>query len=63
MMNTEQVLSKSHRLFCEPSEDDPDILEVWMDGEVLSSIHIEDLGGWKGQNLLQVLIEKINLGL
>jgi hypothetical protein len=62
-MEIERVLTKSHRLFCEASEDDPDILEVWMDGEVISSIRVEELGGWKGQNLLQDMIEKINLGL
>lgn len=61
MLTVDYSLMAQPRLVCEASDDDPDILEVWMDGELLSSIHIENLGGWKGQNVLQDLVEKINL--
>lgn len=61
MLTVDYSLMAQPRLVFEASDDDPDIMEVWMDGELLSSIHVEDVGGWGGQKVLQDLIEKINL--
>lgn len=47
------------RLFTEFSEDDPDTLEVWMDGEVIETL-THDEHGWAGIETVQRLVEKIS---
>ena len=46
------------RLFAEISEDDPDILEVWMDGEVICSFSEYDISA-DGIEAVSSLVEKI----
>ena len=50
------------RLFTEMAEDDPDKLEVWLDGEVIYSFTHDEIG-WSGISSIENLIDAINQNL
>jgi hypothetical protein len=54
--------SRDPRLFAEMSEDDPDIMEIWLDGEVISTLSYDEIG-YSGQSLVRALLDKISAAL
>jgi len=44
------------------SDDDPDLLEVWLDGEVIETYSYDQVG-WTGMDHIKSLIEKIDARL
>lgn len=52
----------ANRLFVEESQDDPEAIDVYMDGEVIMTVTYDEIG-YSGQEAIRRLVELISFNL
>jgi hypothetical protein len=52
----------TNRLFVEESQDDPEAIDVYMDGEVIMTVTYDEVG-YSGQEAIRRLVELISFNL